>query len=83
MASTGDLVGNSYFDHVLNTAIIYIMPSVEGQKFGQPFTQADDTNVVTELLVAKALKVDEVRPKYLGSLDAVGQSLLTRFCRIA
>ncbi|KAK3506799.1 hypothetical protein QTP70_028368, partial [Hemibagrus guttatus] len=53
------------------------------QKGDSFITQAEVTEVVQQLLGGKAPGVDEIRPKYLKSLDVVGLSWMTRLCNIA
>ncbi|KAI3373822.1 hypothetical protein L3Q82_022396 [Scortum barcoo] len=64
------------------------MPSTEEVEAGDSevdssITQAEVTEVVHKLLSGKAPGVDEIRPEYLKSLDAVGLSWLTCLCSIA
>ncbi|KAK3509648.1 hypothetical protein QTP70_008082 [Hemibagrus guttatus] len=69
LALTGDIVGRwkEYFEDLLNPTDT---PSVEG-------AEAEDSELVQQLLSGKAPGVDEIRPEYLKSLDVVGLSLLT------
>uniref|UniRef100_A0A3B3HV32 Reverse transcriptase domain-containing protein n=1 Tax=Oryzias latipes TaxID=8090 RepID=A0A3B3HV32_ORYLA len=84
---TGDIVGRwkEYFEDLLNPTDTPSFEEAESEDFGVSLsiTRADVTEVVKELLGGRAPGVDEVRPEYLKSLDAVGVSWLTRLCSIA
>ncbi|KAK3521648.1 hypothetical protein QTP70_014696, partial [Hemibagrus guttatus] len=87
LASTGDIVGwwKEYFKDLLNPTDTPSVeePEAEDSEVDSFITQAEVTEVVQQLLGGKAQGVDEIRPEYLKSLDAVGLSWLTRFCNIA
>ncbi|KAK3542727.1 hypothetical protein QTP70_000092 [Hemibagrus guttatus] len=87
LASTGDIVGRwkEYFKDLLNPTDTPSVeePEAEDSEVDSFITQAEVTEVVQQLLGGKAPGVDEIRPKYLKSLDVVGLSWLTRLCNIA
>ncbi|KAI3362816.1 hypothetical protein L3Q82_001863 [Scortum barcoo] len=85
LTSTEGIVGRwkkYYFEDLLNPTDL---PSSEEAEAGDSevdssITQAEVTEVVRKLLSGKAPGVDEIRPEYLKSLNAVGLSWLTRLC---
>ncbi|KAK3526686.1 hypothetical protein QTP70_031467 [Hemibagrus guttatus] len=87
LASTGDSVGQwkEYFEDLLNPTDMPSVeePEAEDSEVDSFITQAEITEVVQQLLSGKAPGVDEIRPEYLKSLDAVRLSWLTRLCNIA
>uniref|UniRef100_A0A3P9GYB4 Reverse transcriptase domain-containing protein n=1 Tax=Oryzias latipes TaxID=8090 RepID=A0A3P9GYB4_ORYLA len=87
LTSTGDIAGRwkEYFDDLLNPTDPPSFEEAESEDFGMSLsiTRAEVTEVVNELLGGRAPGVDEVRPEYLKSLDAVGVSWLTCLCSIA
>ncbi|KAK3572108.1 hypothetical protein QTP86_022187 [Hemibagrus guttatus] len=87
LASTGDSVGwwKKYFEYLLNLTDMPFVeePEAEDSEVDSFITQADVTEVVQQLLSAKAPGVHYLHPEYLTSLDVVGLSWLTRLCNIA
>ncbi|KAK3522624.1 hypothetical protein QTP86_028195 [Hemibagrus guttatus] len=74
-----------YFEDLLNPTDMPSVeePEAEDSEVDSFITQAEVTEVVQQLLGGKAPGVDEIRPKYLKSLDVVGLSWMTRLCNIA
>uniref|UniRef100_A0AAV2MIF0 Reverse transcriptase domain-containing protein n=1 Tax=Knipowitschia caucasica TaxID=637954 RepID=A0AAV2MIF0_KNICA len=87
LTSTGDIVGRwkEYFEVLLNRPVTSSVTEAEAEDVGTDtsISLAEVTKVVGSLHGGKASGVDEIRPDYLGSLDVVGLSWLTRFCNIA
>ncbi|KAI3375466.1 hypothetical protein L3Q82_003794 [Scortum barcoo] len=83
LTSTGDIFGRwkKYFEDLLNPTDL---PSNEEAEAGvsevdSSITQAEVTEVVrASSAVARRRGMDDIRPEYLKSLDAVGLSWLTR-----
>ncbi|KAK3513140.1 hypothetical protein QTP70_003771 [Hemibagrus guttatus] len=75
LVSTGDIVGRwkEYFEDLLNPTDTPSVaePEAEDSEVDSFITQAEVTEVVQQLLGGKAPGVDEIRPEYLKSWEAV------------